>query len=175
MKSILVACCLSVCMAFGSAEIGLAMDRVVLSSSKHKLEVAVTRAPEGGAVIAITHEGEKFEIPKAVMAQFPDIQLRSVRILTNVPAGHLPDDWLKNHEYVISFDYGDEKYHGREEREVEVFARGRLICRKASYSGLEKIIPEGDHKNRWKLYQPMELEGDGFNGTEDGIECPIDD
>ena len=162
-------------MAFGSGEIDVAMDRVVLSSSKHKLEVAVTKAPEGGTAIAITLDGEKFEIPKDVMAQFPDIQPRSVRILTNVPAGHLPDDWLRNHEYVISFDYGDEKYHGRDGHEVEVFARGRLICQKASYSGLEKIIPEGNHKNRWKIYQPMELEGDGFNGTEDGVECPIDD
>jgi hypothetical protein len=174
MKAILVSFFLA-SVAFGSGEIGVAVDRLTISSSKHRVEVAVAKDSEGAVSIKVTFEGSNITVPKEVMAQFPGVQLRSVRILTHVPTGHLPDGWLKDHPYTISFDYGDEKFHGREDHEVEVYARGRLQFSKAKYDGWEKFIPEGDFKNRWKIYQPMMLEGDGFNGTADGIECPLDD
>jgi hypothetical protein len=174
MKAIFLSFLLLTSAAFGSGEAGVAIDRITISSSKHNVGVTVTKEPKSGVAISITFEGKKFSIPRDVMVLFPDVQLRSVRILTHVPTGHLPDGWLKDHPYIISFDYGDEKIHGRDGKEVEVYARARLFCNKASYSGWEKFIPEGDFKNRWNLYQPMFLEGDGFNGTADGIVCPLD-
>ena len=174
MKTILLSLCLATTTTFGSGEAGVAVDRLAISSSKQKVEVVVTTNPENNVSMDVTFEDSKFSVPKEVIALFPKVQLRSVRILTHVPTGHVPDGWLKDHSYIISFDYGDAKFHGREDHEVEVYARGRLHIRKAVYSGWEKFVPEGDFKNRWKIYQPMFLEGDGFNGTSDGIECPLD-
>ena len=157
----------------GAGEVVLPIDQLKLGSSKHKLSVIVTKAPREPTSISITHNGKIFLIPKEVMAQFPDVQLPSVRILAHTPTGELPDGWLSDHTYIISFDYGDTEVHGHDKREVEVYARARLYCDKASYSGREKFVPEGDFKNRWKIFQPMLLKGDGFNGFVDGVECPV--
>lgn len=174
MKTYLIALFLFSCEAFGSGEIGVGVDRITISSSKHKVEVIAAKDAKGVVSIDVIFEGSKFSVPKDVMSEFPGIQLRSIRILTHVPTGHLPDGWLRDHPYTISFDYGDEKFHGQADHKVEVYARGRFQFSRAKYDGWEKFIPEGDFKNRWKIYNPMMLEGDGFNGTADGVECPLD-
>lgn len=174
MKMIILAVGLTAGMTYGGGEMLVEMDRVTISSSQHKVEVTVMDDLEEGTSIDVSFEDAKLSVPKDVAKLFPNIQVHSLRILTHVPTGQVPEAWLENHPFIISFDFGDGELHGKEDSEVEVFARGRLYFHKAAYSGWEKYVPVGDFKNEWKMFMPNLVEGDGYNGTTDGIKCPLD-
>lgn len=106
--------------AFASGEIDIPVDQVTIKSTKLKIEVAVERMPGGKSTITATYDGKDIPIPKSVIAGFGSIHPQSVHILTHVPAGEIPDGWLKRHPFIISFDYGDSKEHGRDDHEVTV-------------------------------------------------------
>ena len=120
----------------------------------HDIEVTITTEKEGKEMISISQQGKKIEIRPDILQRIEGINPQSVKISTHMPVGStIPNNWLEDHEFIVSFDYGDLKLHGTKDETIEVFSCGRLHIRGKKVTYFEWFIPEGDHKNRWRVYR----------------------
>ena len=137
-----------------TGEVEIFIGEVTAKTISHGIEVSLSTSEEGKALISITQNGKKIDVPASVIDRIEEIIPESVKILTHMPNGSpVPSDWLEDHEFIVSFNYGENKLHGTKNETFEVRNRGRLHIRNKKVAYFEWMIPEGDHKNRWKLYQ----------------------
>ena len=130
------------------------IGEVAAKTVGHGVEVKLSNTIEGKAIISIIQRGNKIEIPATVLERIEEVVPESLKILTHRPNGEaIPDDWLDKGEFIVSFDYGERKVHGTEKEIFEVHTHGRLHIRNLKVAYFEWMIPEGDNKNRWRLYQ----------------------
>lgn len=139
-----------------SGEVEILIDKVSVKTLGHGIEVSLSDTKDGKALILITQDGKKIDVPQSVIERIGDYQIipESIRILTHMPNGSsVPANWLEDHEFIVSFDYGETKLHGTEKETFEVQTRGRLHISDKKVAYFEWMIPEGNHKNRWRIYR----------------------
>jgi hypothetical protein len=141
---------------FATGEVEILIDKVTVKTLGHGIEVSLSDTKDGKALILITQDGKKIDVPASVIDRIGNYQIvpESIKILTHMPNGSgVPANWLEEHEFIISFDYGETKLHGTEKETFEVQTRGRLHIHNKKVAYFEWMIPEGDHKNRWRIYR----------------------
>lgn len=147
-----------------TGEVEILIDKVTVKTIAHGIEVSLSDTEDGKALISITQAGKKIDVPASVIERIGAYQVvpESIKILTHMPDGSpVPANWLEDHEFIVSFDYGETKLHGTEKETFEVQTRGRLHIRNKKVAYFEWMIPEGDHKNRWRVCQDNIPDDDG--------------
>ena len=126
--------------------------------------------------ITVKIEEKNIAIPVEELTGITDARASGIHFVTGAPnGGPLPDDWLKNHGFIVSFDYGDDQWHQKdgEKDETMVFSRCHLyFSGDGKYLHLEKFVPLGN--NKWQLLEKEIGEQDFDKGIADSIECPAE-
>jgi hypothetical protein len=147
-----------------TGEVEILIDKVTVKTLGHGIEVSLSDTKDGKALILIKQDGKKIDVPASVIERIGKYQIvpESIKILTHMPDGSpVPANWLEDHEFIVSFDYGETKLHGTEKETFEVQTRGRLHIRNKKVAYFEWMVPEGDLKNRWRVYQDNIPNDDG--------------
>jgi hypothetical protein len=179
MKNILLMVALLLCPAFGSGDRSVPLDGVTIRANRFGVEATISARPDGTSEVTILFNGKVVLIPKEALADIKNIRVESAQFITHTPTGaELHKDWLKGHGFMLSFDYGDSKFHAKDDKseEVMVFACCRIeISSEGAYKGLNRCIPQGDLKNKWHITE-RSVEGKDFDmGIEDSIKSPFDE
>jgi hypothetical protein len=102
------------------------------------------------------------------------ISPESARIVTHTPTSTLEADWLRDRGFILSFDYGELQYHGSDENSVLVSSKCRLhFGNNGQFYMAEFLVPAGDFKNEWELFEKVKSKKATKNGTAKGVKAPM--